>query len=177
MNNDFIEKYKNDEKVKSILDELKATEKEYAEKEREAKKQQQAEHKQWYNSLSDEEKFNEQIRLTKEKLKKLNAQKREHDRKKAKSESQKERDARTHYLIQLGAELDSALHNYYPDYVTGDPNALEILKNFLYAKGSTGHPFFPRYWDNTVNEMNQKKSDPVQETSDESDVVAEINLY
>lgn len=163
MNNDFIEKYKNDEKVKSLLDELKATEKEYAQKEREAEKQKKAEYKQWYKSLSEDEKFDEQMRLAKEKVKSLNAKKRELDRKKAKTESQKERDERTHYLIQLGAEIDTALKHYYPNYETGDAITLQILKEFLYAKGNTGQPFFPRYWESVIDNMNESVAKPVEE--------------
>ena len=168
MDNDFIEKYKNDPKVKGLLDELKATEKEYAEQEKQAKKEEKARYREWYKGLSDIEKIQEDMRVSNEKLKDLKNKKRRIERLKEKSESQKERDARTHYLVQLGAELDTALKHYYPNYSTGDPNVLEILKVFLYAKGSSEQPFFPRYWDSIVKQMNKNNDDnnPISSVSD-----------
>ena len=125
MNNDFIEKYKNEPDVKRLLDELKEKEKEYAAKEKNAERQKKAEYRQWYKSLSDGEKFSEKLRLIKEQEKEVKAQMRKFERKQNKTEAQKARDERTHFLIQLGAELDTALHHYFPDYVTGDPDTLE----------------------------------------------------
>ena len=46
MNNDFIEKYKNEPDVKRLLDELKEKEKEYAAKEKDAERQKKAEYRQ-----------------------------------------------------------------------------------------------------------------------------------
>ena len=146
MNNDFIEKYKNEPDVKRLLDELKEKEKEYAAKEKDAERQKKAEYRQWYKSLSDGEKISEKLRLIKEQEKEVKAQMREFERKQNKTEAQKARDERTHFLIQLGAELDTALHHYFPDYVTGDPDTLEIFKMLLYINDRSNQPFFPSYW-------------------------------
>lgn len=71
---------------------------------------------------------------------------RKFERKQNRTEAQKARDERTHFLIQLGAELDTALHHYFPDYVTGDPDTLEIFKMLLYINDRSNQPFFPSYW-------------------------------
>lgn len=85
MNNDFIEKYKNEPDVKRLLDELKEKEKEYAAKEKDAERQKKAEYRQWYKSLSDGEKFSEKLRLIKEQEKEVKAQMRKFERKQNRS--------------------------------------------------------------------------------------------
>ncbi len=135
MNNDFIEKYKDDEKVKRILDELKATEKEYVEKEKQAKKEEKAKYNAWYKGLSDLEKAKEDLRVLNEQSKETNNKIRRMKRLKEKSDSQKERDARTHRLVQAGAIVENVLGR---PFVESD---YPKLKKFLESQENRGHWF------------------------------------
>ncbi len=105
------------------------------------------------------------------------AQKKEELRKKAKSKSQKERDDRTHYLIQLGAELDTALKNYFSDYISGDEENLEFLKTFLYVNGQKGMPFFPEYWKFAVDKTRLDKQNAAQKSTDSDNSNDTDNLF
>lgn len=169
MRKDTINRFEEDDRVKAARQALRDVEKEYQQEDKAAALAEKKKYRDWYKSLSEEDRFDEDIRKMTEELRATKRAAFQAKRTRERAKTEEKRKARTHYLIQLGAELDAALRHYYPQKFASAEDFSEkdiaILKTFLYSTGSKGDAFFPRYWEDS-----ERKYDESLKTSAEYSV-------
>ena len=102
MDNNKIKEIENLPRVKELQEEIKLIQQEYLAKEKEEEKLRKQEYRNYYASLSPEEKIIEDIRIQKEKLFQLSEKQKQIKRSK---KVQSERDKRTHLLCEIGGTV------------------------------------------------------------------------
>lgn len=176
MKKEYVNRYEEDPRVKSAREALKSVEEEYKQTEREEAKAEKKKYREWYKSLDEDEQFAEDIKKAQAFIKEKKKAQSDSKKKRLKAESEERRKARDHHLIQLGAEINSALKQFFPEKYN-DPEKdfcdedLDILKIFLYMKTDKNQKLFPAYWTSAVKDyerhLNASKRDSTELDADE----------
>lgn len=131
-NYEIIKAIENNEEISALKKQISDIEERIREEIITKNNEEKQRYKEWYNGLSEMEKLEEDIRVSKEKIKRLNEQKK---RIKARQTNDDKRKERNHFLIVLGAEILSLCKKSGITITEDDVPAVSRALNATYKSG------------------------------------------